>query len=200
MEDIFARNVPGLTECLEKSCIGIAGCGGLGSNAAAALARAGTGRLILVDFDVVELSNLNRQMYFLSDVGKRKVDRLAYHLKQINPGIILDIHAIRLTPETVSAVFASADILIEAFDRAESKTWLIQTWAKTFPDKPVISGNGLSGYGKSEEIRVTRAGNIYFCGDLTTDMSMGLSAPRVGLVANLQANTAIELLMDRGKI
>ena len=94
MDSIFDRNVPGTTEKLAVVTVGIAGCGGLGSNAAVALARAGVGRLILVDHDRVELSNLNRQHYFQSDIGKAKVEALGLHLRAINPAIALEQHDI----------------------------------------------------------------------------------------------------------
>jgi sulfur carrier protein ThiS adenylyltransferase len=194
---IFERNVPGTTERLRGTTVGIAGCGGLGSNAAVALARAGVGRLILADPDRVEISNLNRQHYFRSDVGRVKVEALAEHLRAINPEIELVLHELELIPRNAPEVFGQADILIEAFDRAESKRWLIETWCRAFPDRPIVCGSGLSGIGKTNELRVHSAGQIYICGDEESDMSMGLCAARVGAVANMQANVAIELLMKR---
>lgn len=194
---IFERNVPGTTERLQRATVGIAGCGGLGSNAAVALARAGVGRLILVDHDRVELSNLNRQHYFQSDVGRVKVEALAGHLRAINPDIDLALHDVELTPENAPDIFGEADILIEAFDRAELKRWLIETWCGAFPDRPIVCGSGLSGIGNTNALRVHSSGCIHFCGDEESDMSMGLCAARVGAVAHMQANVAIELLMKR---
>jgi sulfur carrier protein ThiS adenylyltransferase len=196
-KDIFIRNVPGTAEILEKVTIGIAGCGGLGSNVAVSLTRSGVGNLILADFDVVELSNINRQHFFLQDVGKKKVNALSKYLKKINPDINIKKHFSTVTPENVEKLFGKADLLIEAFDRAERKHWLIQTWCKDFPQKPVISGNGLSGYGHTDKLKVTKAGNVYFCGDCESDMTMGLCAPRVAIVANMEANVAIELLVNK---
>jgi sulfur carrier protein ThiS adenylyltransferase len=195
IEDIFRRNVPGTRDILSKKTVAIAGCGGLGSNAAVALARAGIGKLILADCDVVELSNLNRQYFFLSDVGKRKTDALAVYLRAINPQLIIQSHFAELTPVSVCELFAGADLLIEAFDRAESKAWLIETWCVHFPHKPVVCASGLSGYGNSGTITVRRSGNIVMCGDFETDMSMGLTSSRVAIVANMQANEAIEILV-----
>ena len=191
---IFERNVPGTTEKLQKATVGIAGCGGLGSNAAVALTRAGVGRLILADPDRVELSNLNRQHFFQSDIGKVKVEALAGHLRSVNPGIELVLHEIELTPENTPDVFGEADLLIEAFDRAESKRWLIEAWCRAFPDRPIVCGSGLSGAGNTNALRVHSAGCIHLCGDEESDMSLGLCAARVGAVANMQANVAIELL------
>jgi sulfur carrier protein ThiS adenylyltransferase len=196
--DIFQRNVAGMTRILKGACIGIAGCGGLGSNAAAILARAGLGTLILADNDAVEISNLNRQLFFLDDIGKPKVFALAARLKSINPYINLIENPCEITPENVKELFLRADILIEAFDLAERKRWLIESWCRAFPERAVICGNGVSGYGKTEELKVNRTGNIFFCGDGYSDMNLGLCSARVAIVAAMEANVAIELLIDRG--
>lgn len=195
IEDIFKRNVPGTRDVLSRKTVAIAGCGGLGSNAAVALARAGIGKLIIADCDVVELSNLNRQYYFLADVGKKKTDALAAHLRGINPQLNIRAHFTELTPGTVCELFAEADLLIEAFDRAESKAWLIETWCVHFPNKPVVCASGLSGYGSTGTLTVRRSGNIVMCGDFETDMSIGLTSSRVAIAANMQANEAIEILI-----
>lgn len=196
---LFARNVPGMTEVLKRSTIGIAGCGGLGSNAAMLLVRAGVGHLVLADFDKVEESNLNRQHFFHSDIGVPKTEALAHHLRAINPTVMLDLHDTKLSREAVAATFAECDILIEAFDRAESKEWLIEAWCATHPDRPIIGASGIGGYGRSEMMAVRQAGNIYMVGDGISDMVMGLCAARVMLASALQANTAIELLMQKSE-
>ncbi|MBN1880435.1 sulfur carrier protein ThiS adenylyltransferase ThiF [bacterium] len=193
---IFSRNVPGTTERLQGVCVGIAGCGGLGSNVAVALTRAGVGRLILADMDRVEASNLNRQHFFLSDIGRFKTDALAAHLRAINPEIGIDMHANEVTPDNMAGIFGQADILVEAFDRAEAKAWLIRRWHKLFPDRPMVAANGLSGYGASGTLHLEQFGKLVLCGDMTTDMAMGLAAPRVLMVAAMQANAVIELVMD----
>ena len=199
LDGIFARNVPGSREILSQAAIALAGCGGLGSNAAVALVRAGIGKLITADHDRVELSNLNRQYYFLTDVGKPKVKALAAHLLNINPELNVDSHFAALNPENVPELFKDADLLIEAFDKAESKAWLVETWCTHFPDKPIICASGLSGYGSTATLKVRRSGNIIMCGDFETDMSMGLAAPRVAIAANMQANEAIEILINNRK-
>jgi sulfur carrier protein ThiS adenylyltransferase len=194
---VFDRNVPGSTEILEKRTVGIAGCGGLGSNAAISLVRAGVGGLILADFDSVEESNLNRQCFFLDDVGKMKVDAVAARLRRINPAVRLMLHRDRLDPLLVGQVFATADLLIEAFDQAESKQWLIEAWCGAYPDRPVVAASGVSGLGNTERMRVRRIGQIVVCGDETSVMSEGLCAPRVAIAANMQANVAVELLLQK---
>lgn len=199
IESIFERNVPGTRGVLARKTVAVAGCGGLGSNAAVALTRAGIGRLILADFDRVEFSNLNRQYYFLDDIGKKKTDALAHHLYSINPGLEIECHFIELTPENVCDLFKRADLLIEAFDRAESKVWLIETWCTHFPSRPVVCASGLSGMGGTKTLNVRHHGQVTLIGDEHTDMSMGLMASRVAAAANMQANEAIEILVKQAK-
>ena len=199
IEDIFARNVPGLRDILVRKTVAVAGCGGLGSNAAIALVRAGIGKLIIADFDQVEASNLNRQYFFQQDIGKEKTAALAAHLLAINPHLELQTHFIEITPKNMGQLFKDADLLIEAFDKAESKAWLIEAWCTGFPRRPIVCASGLSGYGDTETLTVKRAGNIIMCGDGTTDMSMGLVSARVAIAANMQANEAIGILYDQNK-
>ena len=193
---IFERNVPGTTEVLAQKCVAVAGCGGLGSNAAVSLVRAGVGKLVLADFDLVECSNLNRQHYFLPDVGEKKTEALEGHLKKINPEVRIVLYSGMLSPQNVCEILGEADLLIEAFDKAESKKWLLEAWCKRFPKKPVVCGSGLSGLGNTNELKVLKAGNVFFCGDGKTDMSMGLCSARVAIVANMQANIALEWLIS----
>lgn len=195
---LFERNVPGSTKILQKSIIAIAGCGGLGSNAAVSLVRAGIGKLIIADSDIVEESNLNRQYYFLPDIGIKKVKALTAHLKAINPEVIIDAYDKKISRDDISEIFKEADLLIEAFDLAESKQWLIEAWCKAFPERAIICASGLSGLGNTDELRIRRAGHLYFCGDGKTDMSMGLCSARIAIVANMQANIAIEILIKKG--
>jgi len=194
-QEIFTNNVPGSTEILQQKCIAIAGCGGLGSNAAVALTRAGIGKLIIADFDVVEIANLNRQHYIQSDIGRKKVVATTDYLKAINPQLDLTTYDVRLNPENMPQYLGPADLLIEAFDRADQKQWLIETWSFLYPEKPIVCGNGLSGLGATDSLKVFQAGNIHFCGDATTDSTIGLCAARVGIVAHMEANVAIELLV-----
>jgi 2,5-dioxopentanoate dehydrogenase len=197
---IFARNVPASTSVLQASTVAIAGCGGLGSNAAVALTRAGVGNLILADFDFVGAANLNRQHFFQSDIGKPKIVALAAHLRAINPDVGLELLQVELTPDSVSTFFAKADLLIEAFDRADCKHWLIESWCRAFPKRKVICASGLSGLGNTEALTVQRAGHVVVCGDQTSDLREGLCAARVAIVANMQANLAIETLVAENKV
>ena len=193
---IFTRNIPGTAEKLSKFKAGIAGCGGLGSNIAVSLVRCGITKFILADMDKVETSNLNRQYFFQDDIGKAKVLALKSHLENINPDISVTAVQKELQPEDIKDVFGSADILFEAFDDASSKLWLIESWAESFPERPVICGSGMAGLGDFSDIHVRNSGKLYVCGDEKSDMSIGLIAPKVSIVANLQAMTGIKVLLD----
>jgi sulfur carrier protein ThiS adenylyltransferase len=186
--------VPGSTALLQQKTVALAGCGGLGSNVAVALTRAGLGHLILIDFDTVTADNLNRQHFFLDDIGRPKVEALAAHLRRIQPEIALTLWPRQLAPADVADLHP-ADLLVEAFDRAEAKRWLIEAWCTTFPERWVIGASGLAGLGRTEQIRVQRSGRIIMCGDFESDAASGLCAPRVALVAAMQANLAIECLV-----
>lgn len=182
---------------LKKKRIGIAGCGGLGSNCAVALARTGIGKLVLADFDVVRKSNLNRQHYFTDQLGQKKVFALEDNLFFVNPNVKIESHHIKLDPESIVKIFKKCDVIIEAFDEAEMKQMIIETVLDKFPDKPIISGMGMAGFGESNSIRVEQHGNLYICGDMNTEISENMPplAPRVGIVAMMQANMALEILL-----
>jgi sulfur carrier protein ThiS adenylyltransferase len=199
-KEFFLKRDLRVLSILSQSVVGIAGAGGLGSNAAVTLARAGIGRLIIADFDVVEPSDLNRQYYFVEQIGKPKVEALLENLRKVNPFSVYDIHEARIGAENIPSIFGPVDILIEAFDKAEEKQMLVETWLARFPEKPIIVASGLAGYGRNNRLRQRRLGNLYVCGDEETecDECTAPMAPRVAVVANMQANLAIELLVKHG--
>ena len=186
------------TSRLRNACIGIAGCGGLGSNCAIALARIGIGTLVLADFDRITESNLNRQYYFLDQIGWKKTDALRENIRRINPAVTIEAHFVRLTPENIPGLFANCDVLVEAFDQADQKKMLIETALKAFPEKPLVAGLGMAGWGKNDLIHTRRSDNLYICGDEVTEISEDMPplAPRVGIVANMQANAVVEILLN----
>lgn len=192
-----ARHTPGVHEKLKKARVGIAGCGGLGSTAAIALARAGVGRLVIADFDVVEPSNLNRQQYFVSQIGEPKVKALAENIRKANPFVRVEPHYQRVVAENVKTLFGKCRVIIEAFDRADQKEMLAEAVLSGLPDTPLILGNGMAGWGGNNLLGTRRLGNLYVCGDESTEAGpgRGLMAPRVGAAACLQANQALEILL-----
>ncbi len=195
--EYVARRDPAVLAVLRRSSVGIAGAGGLGSNVAVALARAGVGRLVIADFDRVEPSNLNRQQYFVDQVGERKVEALRENLLALNPYSLYEVHDLRINRRNAATVFGRVDVLVEALDRAEAKEMLIEASLAKFPGRPVVAASGLAGYGGNARIRSRRLGNLFICGDESSQCPKGVSpmAPRVALVAALQANLVVELLV-----
>ena len=198
-----ARHTPGVNDVLRKAAVGIAGLGGLGSSVAVALARSGLGRLVLADYDVVEPTNLNRQQYFVDQIGELKTDAMAANLARINPCVEVHAHHLLLTSENVPGVFGDVDILVEAFDAAAAKAMLVESFAKARPDVPIVMASGVGGYEPGNWIRARRAGrNLTLVGDGETAavIGVGLMAPRVGIAAHQQANAVVRLLMGRDPI
>jgi len=186
-----------IKEKLRKSSVGIAGAGCLGSNAAVALARAGIGRLVLVDFDKVEESNLDRQYYFLDQVGKIKVEALKDNIERINSAVKVEILNQKLEKGSMEKPFHDVDVVIEALDNAETKTEFIEEILLKLPDKPVVAASGVAGYGNSDRIVTKRFGSLYMCYDEQAKSSDDdvLLAPRVCLMANWEADLALEIIL-----
>lgn len=195
---MMARHTPGVHEKVSKSCVGIAGAGGLGSNIAIALTRLGVGQLILADFDVVEPSNLNRQQYFMDQIGMSKVEALQASLKRINPWVQVKTFNGRIDAGNQCQVFAGVDVMVEAFDAPDQKALLTATHLKQAPDCPLVAASGMAGYAGSNQIRTRKIrDNFYLIGDQHTSAQpgCGLMAPRVGIAAHHQANAVLQLLM-----
>jgi len=179
--------------------VGIAGAGGLGSNCAAALARIGIGRLIIADFDVVTESNLNRQYYFCDQVGMKKVEALKANLIRINPKTFTEVYEVKLNMTNIPLLFKDCDIIVEAFDLADQKELLISTVLTSMPEKYLVVGLGMAGWGNSNTLSVTESGKLFICGDQVSEISEELPpiAPRVGIVANMQANVVTEIILNK---
>ncbi len=198
-----ARHTPGLHAKIKAATIGIAGVGGLGSAVAVALARIGIGKLILADFDVVEPSNLNRQQFFVDQIGLPKVDAMSINLQRINPYVDLQLHQLRLTPTNIPDVFRDAEILVEAFDRADQKAILVECFGRHFPDRPMVMASGLAGHLSSNTVQTQHIGkSMVVVGDLVTAAApgMGLMAPRVGVAAHHQANAVLRLIVGEDPV
>lgn len=188
---------PSIRNRLKKRVVGIAGAGGLGSNVAAALARVGVGRLVIADFDIVTESNLDRQFYFRDQVGRPKVDALAENLRRIDASCRVDIHPVRLTPESTAAIFRDCDLVVEAFDSADAKAMILETFLTRLPDKPLVVASGLAGWGRTNEMQALRSGKLTVVGDQRTEVSPTRPplAPRVFIAAGMEANEALEILL-----
>jgi sulfur carrier protein ThiS adenylyltransferase len=199
---LIARHTPGVHRKVKQATVGIAGLGGLGSTVALALARVGVGTLILVDFDIVEPSNLNRQQYFVHQIGMPKAEALRENISKISPYVkILSCHE-KLTRGNAERIFKEADVVVEAFDRAEEKAMLINVISEKMPDKYIVAASGVAGYGDNNEIKTVRfSPKIFVVGDQKSaaQPGMGLMAPRVGIAAHHQANTVLRILLGEEK-
>lgn len=184
---------------LKDKVVGIAGCGGLGSNCAIALARVGVGRLIIADYDKIEILNLNRQYFFTDQVGKAKVLALKENISRIDPFIKVETHEIQLNERNIPIVFKDCDVITEAFDRADMKQMIIETVLEKMPDRYLVCGSGLAGWGENNSIGTTVSGKLYIIGDGVKEVSDEYPplAPRVGIVANMQANLVLEILLGK---
>lgn len=200
---MMARHTPNVHNKVKKGKVAIAGLGGLGSNIAVMLARIGVGHLVLVDFDIVEPSNLNRQSYYVRHLGMPKTSALKEQIEEINPFIEIETKFVKITEENVVELFHDVDIICEAFDKADQKAMLINTALSKLSDPIIVAGTGLAGYESSNLIRTSRPmKRLYLCGDLENEASVGkgLMAPRVQICAGHQANMILRLLVGEKEV
>lgn len=183
---------------LQTAKVAIVGLGGLGSNVALWLARLGVGQLLLYDFDKVELSNLNRQYYFLEDVGQYKATALLHHLKAVNPYGNYCSRVVRLTEDNLPELLSEAHIVCEALDKPEAKALLVNGVLESFPDKYLVSASGLAGFASSASMQVRQVTpHFYLCGDGISDMlQLPLCGARVGLCAAQEALTIARIILQ----
>jgi sulfur carrier protein ThiS adenylyltransferase len=179
--------------------VGIAGAGGLGSNCAANLVRCGFKKFVIADFDVVEHSNLNRQFYFLSQIGEAKVDALKANLEKINPGLEIEALKLTVTANNARHIFSGCEVIVEAFDKAEQKKMLVELFVES--GKFVVSASGISGIGRTDEIKTRRVGKtLVMVGDLASDSDeCHPMSPRVNIAAAKQADAVLEYVLEREK-
>ena len=200
-EDLLKRNVKGISKKLKKTRVCILGLGGLGSNVAVLLARAGIGSLKLVDFDRVEASNLNRQQYRISHIGIKKTEAMKSIIREINPFVEVDILDIKVDRENIYSIVGDIEIVVEAFDRAETKAMILEELL-TDKNKIVVSASGMAGLGSANEI-VTRKikDNFYLIGDNYSDYEeySGIMSTRVMICAAHQANVVLRLILGEEK-
>ncbi len=197
-EDLLKRNVKGISEKLKKAKVCILGLGGLGSNVAVLLARTGIGYLKLVDFDIVEASNLNRQQYRISHIGIKKTEAIKTIIKEINPFVEIETLDVKVDRENIYSIVGDIEIIVEAFDRAETKAMTLEELL-TDKNKIVVSASGMAGLGSGNEI-ITRKvrDNFYLIGDNYSDYEeyLGIMSTRVMICAAHQANMVLRLILE----
>lgn len=180
-----------------KSTVAVCGLGGLGSQIAMALARAGVGKLILVDFDWVELPNLHRQQYKANQIGRYKTEALTENLREIAPYLEIEAHTVRITEENAAALLRDADMICEALDDAAAKAMLVNTVLEQMPDKYLVAASGMAGIGPGNAIRTRKVtSRFYLCGDGVSDVKREgtLVSSRVMLCAAHQAHAVLRIL------
>lgn len=204
LDDALAlRHTRPIQEKLKNAKVAVCGLGGLGSHIAAALARCGVGRLHLIDYDCVELSNLNRQEYTLAQLGMPKPEALKEWLLSFNPYLKIRTDCVRMTAENAGELLKDEAYVCEAFDQPETKAMLTNYVLEHFPDQYLVGASGMAGFGESNRIHTRKiTPHYYLCGDEVSDVETcgSLMAPRVMLCAAHQANKIIELIIQGGEI
>lgn len=196
-EALNIRHGEELQNKISAARVAVCGLGGLGSNIAIALARAGVGHLHLIDFDRVDLTNLNRQQYAVGQLGQYKTDALRETLSLVSPYCDVTCDTIQVTEENLPDLLKAEDYICEAFDRAEAKAMLVSGVLEYFPEKYLVAGSGLAGLGSANTIQTRRVSQrFYLCGDGTSDSSVGLGlvASRVLVCAAHEANMILRLI------
>ncbi len=184
----------------ESATVAICGLGGLGSNIAFALARAGIGKLILIDFDSVDITNLHRQQYKANQIGMKKTEALEENLLEIAPYVTIETHSVRLDEENAETILKKADVICEAFDDAECKAMLVNLVTERLSQKYLVAASGMAGMGSANSICTRRISKrFYICGDGTSDVQSegSLVSSRVMLCAAHQAHTVLRILTEQ---
>ncbi len=197
-----ARNGEYVTSRLENACVCICGLGGLGSNIACMLTRLGVGKLILVDYDIVDPTNLNRQNYFISDIGCYKTEAISKQLKNINPYVQIVTRNHYVDGENILEIIDNCNVVIEAFDDPICKAELVNSILQN-TDKYIIASSGMAGYGSSNEIKTTKhMSRLYVAGDSVTEACEGVSlmSTRVSICAGHMANMAVRILLGEFEV
>jgi len=186
-----------IQKILKTKTVGIAGCGGLGSNCAISLARVGIGKLIVADFDIVTKANLNRQYYFTNQIGQVKSFALKDNINAVNIDCKVTAHQLKLDSKNIPNIFKDCEVIVEAFDLAEMKKMMLETVLAFMSDKYLVSGLGMAGWGDSNLIKTTNYDKLTICGDFMSEVSDDNPplAPRVCIVSNMQANRVLEIFL-----
>lgn len=194
---LISRHGEELHKRFSSATVAVCGLGGLGSNIATALARSGIGKLLLIDFDCVDVTNLHRQQYKASQIGRYKAEALAENLLEIAPYTEIHTVTVKITEENFAELLKEADIVCEAFDHAESKAMLVNGVLEQLPHCYLVAASGMAGMNTPNTIRTRKImKRFYLCGDEVSEAadSIGLVAPRVMLCAAHQAHTVLRIL------
>ncbi|MGN0586271.1 MAG: thiamine biosynthesis protein ThiF [Oscillospiraceae bacterium] len=192
-----ARHGSELQRKISAASVAVCGLGGLGSNIAIMLARAGIGRLHLIDFDRVDLSNMNRQQYFVRQLGMFKTEALRDTLRDIAPYCQIEIDTVRITEDNLVPLLQNEDIICEAFDNAECKAMLVNGVLENLPEKYLTAASGMAGLSSANEINTRKiTERFYLCGDGKSDVAdgMGLVSTRVTVCAAHEAHAVIKII------
>lgn len=184
----------------ESATVAICGLGGLGSNIAISLARVGIGKLILIDFDRVDVTNLHRQQYKANQIGRYKTEALCENLAEIAPYLETEIHTVCITEDNAEELLKDSDIICEAFDNPECKAMLVDLVTERMPEKYLVAASGMAGFGSANSIQTRRISKrFYLCGDGLSDVQSegSLVASRVMLCAAHQAHTVLRILTEQ---
>lgn len=202
-EALKERHGEELQEKFSAAKVAICGLGGLGSNIAVSLARAGIGKLILIDFDRVDITNLHRQQYKTNQIGRYKTEALSENLQEIAPYVLLEAHTVRITEDNAVELLKDADIICEAFDDAETKAMLTNLVLEVIPEKYLVAASGMAGLCSANTIKTRKVTNkFYLCGDEVSDVKdrIGLVSSRVMLCAAHQAHTVLRILAEEYEV
>ncbi|MCJ7603985.1 MAG: sulfur carrier protein ThiS adenylyltransferase ThiF, partial [Desulfobulbaceae bacterium] len=149
-------------------------------------------------YDVVELSNLNRQYYFADQIGLPKTVALRDTLLRINPYVCLETINEHLSEERIPLLFKGVDVLVECFDDPVMKPAALRAALTGLKGVGYVGASGMAGFGDNNRIVTRRIyPRIYLVGDDEAEVgpNQGLMAPRVGIAAHHQANQALRILL-----
>lgn len=201
MEQAFEmRHGKELQKKFSSAVVAVCGLGGLGSHIAIALARAGIGKLILIDFDCVDVTNLHRQQYKAAQVGKCKTEVLRENLREIAPYLSTEVHNVKIIRDNARELLKDADIICEAFDDAESKAMLTDVVLCSMQGKYLVAASGMAGMGSANDIRTRKiTEHFYLCGDEISEIKEqhSLVASRVMVCAAHQAHAVLRILAGK---
>lgn len=184
-----------ILEKLARVKILIIGCGGLGSNVALALVRCGVKNLTIVDFDTVDILNLNRQNYFYCQTGQKKINALSEILKKINPYVNIETLSSKVDESNIDKLICPYDIVVEAVDDEATKALIFNS--AIYKKKKVVMASGVAGFGDCENIKIKRGENFSIVGDFSTSIKEKKPyAPKVMAIASIQADEVLRMVSE----